>query len=342
VVTLKDVAKKAGVSTASVSMVINKKGLISPKTTKKIEKAIEDLNYTSNFLAQSLVTKRSYTIGLVVGSLKNSYFTEIISTVENVAKKKGYSVFICDAQGSSENALKDFVALQSRGVDGILFSLSFSINDSFIKGIKKIQNNGIPLISLTECVTNCDIPIVTFTDKEETYLLIQKMIKLGHKKVGAVGGPRGSWLNNSRLDCFNRVLREWNLFNEEYIYYSDLSIQSGYIVGLELLKKFPELTAIYAINDVVAIGVIQAAKELGINVPEELSVVGGDGIPVSNLITPKLTTVIIPKTQLSQIATENLIGLIDKCKKDETDKATTMLIPCSIREGESLKKVRNL
>lgn len=336
-VTIKDVAKEAGVSIATVSMVVNNKGLISPRTTKKVERAIDKLNYVSNVSAKTLVTKRSNTIGLVVGSLRNSYFTELIAAVEDVARRNGYSVFICDAERSVDTALKSFRALQSRGVDGILFSLSINLNDDFINEVEQLTKDGITIISLTRCLKEINLSVVSFMDQEEIYEMVQEIVKLGHKKIGAIGAPCGSWLNESRLEIFKRVLREWNYLDEDLIECSGLSIEDGKQAALKLLNNHPEITAIYAINDVVAIGALQAARSLNIKVPEQLSIVGSDGIPVGELVTPVLTTVVTPRHEIGKIATELLIKKIEGQAVGEN---LLNLVPCTIRKGESLAKAR--
>jgi Transcriptional regulators len=181
VITIKDIANKAGVSSATVSMALNGKGNISEKTKRKLLRIAKEMNYIPSSSAKALKTNRSMTIGLVVGSLRNTYFTDIIASVEDVARHNGYDVFICDAERNLEKAGECLTALQSRGVDGIIFSLSLSITDEFSMKLRKMVDSGIKLVSLTRCVEDIGIPIVSFIDEECLRTMIERLFSNGHE-----------------------------------------------------------------------------------------------------------------------------------------------------------------
>lgn len=337
-VTIKDVAKEANVSTATVSMVINKKPGISSSTTARVERVIKKLNYIGNANAKSLVTNRSMTLGLVVGSLRNSYFNEIIEAVEVTARRHGYSVFICDAAGSLDLAIESFKALQGRGVDGILISISLEASPAYLEAIANLVANGISVVSLTRMIPEEVVPVVSFLDTENIYELVQRLVSLEHRRIAAIGAPEGSWLNNYRLESYQRVMREWGIYDEDLITYTGLTIEEGRHAARRLLQENPDITAIFCTTDVAAIGAIQAAGELGIKVPEELSVTGCDGIPVGELITPRLTTVATPRTEIGRVATEMIVRLIE----DDSVESRITLFPCSVSEGASIALARRM
>jgi DNA-binding LacI/PurR family transcriptional regulator len=338
-VTIKDIANAAHVSTATVSMALNGKDCISKRTKNKILTIAKQMNYIPSVSAKALKTKRSRTLGLVVGHLANAYFIDIISAAEEIARQNGYNLFICDAGLSAENALECFQALKSRDVDGILFSLSLDVDELFVDALKSIVDSGTYIISLTRCVEDPKIPIVTFNDNEQVCQLITRLVALGHRYVGAIGAPRGSWINKYRLKEFSRVTSEYDIHRDDYITYAELTLDDGKRHALELLVNHPEITAIYAINDIVALGALQAAEELGRMVPEQLSLVGSDGIPVVSFTSPKITTVITPRKEIGRIATKKLIDLIEDRGAESENYIT---IPCICQEGGSIAKPPDL
>lgn len=336
-VTIRDIANEAKVSIATVSMALNGKECITAKTKKKVLDAAKKLNYIPSVSAQALKTRRSRTLGLVVGNLSNTYFSDIVSAAEEMARSLSYQMFICDAGMSVENALDCFRTLQAHGVDGILFSLSIQVDDIFIEFVKGIVEQGTRMISLTRCMETLEVPIVTFTDEEQVYETLSELVRLGHAKVGAIGGPEGSWMNNTRLGIFRRVMKENGILNEACITYSKLSIEDGRRGALDLLKERPELTAIYGINDMVALGILLAAEELGRRVPEDLSIIGSDGIPYVMFSSPKITTIATPRREIGRIAVRSLIDMIEG---KELDQPHVTLIPSKVVQGGSVGRPR--
>lgn len=334
-VTIRDIANEANVSIATVSMALNGKDCISAKTKKKVLETARKLNYIPSVSAQTLKTRRSRTLGLVVGNLGNTYFSDIVAAAEETARALSYQLFICDAGMSMENALDCFRTLQAHNVDGILFSLSIHVDERFANVVKDIVGHGTKMISLTRCIEVPEVPIVTFTDEEQIHNILSEMVHMGHQHVGAVGGPKGSWMNNSRLGIFRRVMRENGILDENCIAYSELSIEDGKQKALKLLQEHPELTAVYGINDMVALGILLAAEEIGRPVPETLSIVGGDGSPYVMFSSPKITTVATPRREIGRIAVRRLIDMIEG---KEMESIPVTLIPSEIVRGGSVRE----
>lgn len=332
-VTIRDIANEANVSIATVSMALNGKDCISVKTKKRVLEIARRLNYIPSVSAQILKTRRSRTLGLVVGNLSNTYFLDIVSAAEEMARSLSYQLFICDAGMSMENAMDCFRTLQAHNVDGILFSLSIHVEERFVEFVKDIVSHGTRMISLTRCMEAAEVPIVTFTDEEQVYETLSELVRMGHRRVGAIGGPEGSWMNQSRLGIFRRVMKENGILDENRIAHAALSIEEGKQAGLTLLKKHPDLTAVYGINDMVALGILLAAEELHISVPQQLSIVGCDGIPYVMFSSPKITTVATPRREIGRIAVKRLIDMIEG---HETESPRITLIPSEIVRGESV------
>jgi Transcriptional regulators len=154
----------------------------------------------------------------------------------------------------------------------------------------------------------------------------------------AIAAPEGSWLNKYRLKIYSDMMRARGLFNPDYVTYaSELSISGGKESALALFRKHPEITAVVCINDVVAIGAMQAAKELGMSVPQDVSILGSDGNPFIQLTTPKISSVMTPRSEIGRFAAEKLVNMINN---DATDDMTSIFIPCSCFDGESIGPAR--
>lgn len=332
-VTIKDIAARAGVSIAAVSMALNGKGCIPESTRKRIASIAKDMKYVPSASAKALKTRRTQTLGLVVGNLGNPYFTDIITAAEESARSCGYNIFICDAGLSTSNAVDCFQALNARGVDGILFSLSLNIDDAFREELELLKRNGVKLVALTPCVDDPAIPVVSFAGEEEVKCLVRRLVSLGHRRIGAIAGPRGSWLNEKRFKSFTEVLEAEGLRDDDAIVHSSLSVEDGRAKALDLLRRRPDITALYGINDMVALGALQAARDLGLSVPGDLSIAGSDGIPVIWFTSPVITTIVTPRSQMGRMATERLINIIEG---REEARGNNTFLPCTVEDGASV------
>ncbi|MCR1899562.1 LacI family transcriptional regulator [Irregularibacter muris] len=331
--TIKDIAQAAGVSIATVSMALNGKKGISPKTRDRILDIAQSINYVPSAAARALKTKHSYTLGMIIGQLSNSYSIDIITAAEKVARERGYNIFILNAELSIEKTIECLRILDHQEVDGILVSVFLYSEQSYIEEIHRLMNKGIHVVSLTRNLEGYGIPVVSYKEDQQVYQSLIELIELGHRDIGLVAGPKGSLMNIYRFSTFNKALREYNLYNKDYITYSQLDMYSAKEKTIELLTKFPEITAIYAINDMIALGVLQAAYHLGLKVPQDLSILGTDGIPYVNFTIPNITTIKTPRYEIGKWGTEMLINRIESTDTDENE---IILFPCIPSKGESV------
>ena len=310
-VTIKDVAQKAGVTPATVSMALNGKPSISVKTRRRIERIASQLGYVPSATAKTLRTSRSYTLGLIVGNLTNGFFLDIIYAVEEYASSRGYSIFICDAERSSDKVVSSMKALAARGVDGVIITLGFYPDGKLEEEVRRISSEGIKVLTLTSAAQFDGVPIVRQGETDEAFALVEKVCSLGHRRIGLLSSPRDSWLNRTRVNTMRRALELNGVLDEDLVDYCEMNVNAGQKCAFDLLSRHPEITAVMCVNDQVAIGAMNAARCIGLDIPGEISITGFDGIEMSRIITPHLTTVHIPRYEMGLVGCRNIIEWIE-------------------------------
>ena len=309
-VTIKDVAAKAGVTAATVSMALNNKPSVSEETRRRIQKIAQEMNYQPSATAKALRTNRSHTLGLIVGSLKNEFFMEIIYAVEEYAASKGYIIFVCDAERSSRKVVSSLRALASRGVDGLSFTSA-------------IRFAGMPLVHQNEL--------------DLLNSLVDRVVALGHRRIGILSSPEGSWLYNTRLQWMTTLLKSRGVYNPELVWTSPLDLDSGKASAGAILDSHADISVLMCINDMLAVAAVAAALERGIRVPADLSITGIDGINLSRVITPQITTISLPRFEMGSLGCRFLIEWIETGVKNFSEETQ---IACSFIEGKTLSEAR--
>ena len=300
---LKDVAKKAGVSVATVSYVLNDSGSVSKRVKNKVLTAVRTLGYTPNRAAQAMRTGRTKTLGLVLPDLLNPFFPEMAQVFENIARELGYSIFLVDTKHSIEIEKEGINSLIQQGVDGIIWFPKTQENTAH--GISA----HVPIIVLDRELPGFDI--VRPNHEEGGRLQSEYLLEMGHKKVGLMSGPLSVDNMRFRRDAFveafcKRGKITWEVENP-------FSMEITAINKKQLSKGKP--TAIVAGNDMIAVGVIKTFNELGIAVPGQVSVIGFDNISWCKVVSPALTTI---RMQLKEIAAEAVNLLLRRIKEPDT------------------------
>ncbi len=314
-ITIKDIAAEANVSTTTVSRVINNKPDVSESTKEKIKKIMETHNYKPNKIARGLVMKKTKTIGLIIPDISNPFFPEIIKGVENKAKQLGYSVIICDTDNQIMEEITSIDLLLSQQVDGMITALSTDVIDEF----NNSNLDNFPIVQLDRNIPQLDYPTVSINNKLSAYKAGQHLINLGHKSIVHVTGELKTKTAQDRLFGFKEVLRANNIeINEENIIKGDFSRESGFNAFVKMVEwGLP--SAVFFANDLMAIGAYEAADKYNISIPEDISIIGHDGISFSEVVKPRLTTMVQPKKELGEIAAELLINIIKKNAKEPKD-----------------------
>ncbi|MHD0396452.1 LacI family DNA-binding transcriptional regulator [Staphylococcus simulans] len=303
---VKDVARLAEVSTATVSRVLTNTGNVSEKNRKKVLDAVEKLKYYPNSIGRQLRKMETKTILVVVPDITNSFFSNILRGIENTAGEKGYQVLLGDTQ--NKKADDYFKYLYEKQVDGmILLTSKLSI------GTLKDIYDKFPVVLACETITALDIPTVSINNIEAAETVTEYLIQLGHKNIVHATGPLDGILGKNRLLGFENKMRQYNYpIPKENIIEGDFSLESGYKIAEHILSMKDRPTAVFTANDEMAIGVIKVLKERGIRVPADISVVGFDNIKLAEIVAPELTTYSQPNYEIGVKAMELLLEIIDK------------------------------
>lgn len=305
--TIYDVAKEANVSIATVSNVINNRGKISEKTKKRVLAAIKYLNYEPSVVASALTGKNTYTIGLLLHDIANPFFSELARSIEDHSTRYGFNVIICSTDNNEEKEKKYIDLLIRKRVDGVLLASGFKKKEL----IHQLMEQDIPVAIIAQEIPSMTISTVAVDDFRGGYIAASHLLQLGHKKIAVIGDYARS--SEQRINGVIEAMASYHLsLKKEYIKRNDASTANGKEATKELLCLRDRPTAIFAFNDLVAVGVIQCARELNIRIPDELSVVGFDNTILATNVEPPLTTVAQPTYELGR----EVIKLLRKEIKD--------------------------
>jgi len=329
-VTLKDVAKAAGVSYATVSRALSGSSQIGSETRERVLKLCDEMGYTTNFVARSMVTKRTNLIGLVVPSVDNQFMSELAYHAEVSARAHGYNIMLCDSGPDLKQEKTVFKLLLGRQVDGILIVPQSSKSYDNLKSYL----DQVPTVFLSENLRSQPQSYVAVDNSLGTYLGTQYLYELGHRDI-LYFGQRRSTTHQLRAEGYMKACQELNLtprfFNSEY---SRSSIQGGYELAKELFRKPLDYTAVFAATDSNALGMMTAADEMGIDIPGHLSLIGFDNISATALSRIDLTTVDQPKWDMAVQAVDMLR---DKIENGTQGYVHQILLPTLIQRGTCRK-----
>ncbi|RFU60053.1 LacI family DNA-binding transcriptional regulator [Bacillus sp. V59.32b] len=308
-----DVAKKANVSTATVSRVISNSGTVKRETTEKVLEAIELLKYQPNMLARQLRRSETKTILVVIPDITNTFFSKVLRGIEAVAIQNGYQVLLGDALNSVEHESGYLNILRQKKADGMIL-LTARIDEALLDEIAK----EFPVVLACEYMEGSQIPTVSIDNISSARKATDYLIGLGHKRIGFISGPLNVVLGRDRLKGFKQAMAQRSLPVEPLLVQEgDFSYESGFNMMLKLLAIDHPPTAVFAANDEMAIGAIKAIKSKGLQVPEDLSVIGFDDIKFASIFEPSLTTIAQPTFDIGSKATELLIKIINQDRLDE-------------------------
>ena len=330
--TMKDIAKLAGVSTSTVSHVINKTRFVSEEISERVNNAAKELNYYApSALARSLKVNRTKTIGMLVTTSTNPFFGEVVKGVERSCYQKGYSLILCNTEGDNERMRESINTLLQKRVDGLILMCS-SLEGERIDVFERYPD--IPVVVMDWG------PMLFTSDKIQDnslrggYLAAKYLIDCGHKEVGCITGPLIKHQAQMRYEGYKRAMLEAELeFNANWIVESDFECEGGYQAFKKMVERGPLPSSIFVSNDMMAMGVINAANELGIQIPEQLSIIGYDDIHIAKFMSPSLTTIHQPKYRLGQAAVETLLRKLD----EKSDEAQVVQLEPTLVERKSVK-----
>lgn len=336
-ITIKDVAKAAGVSTATVSRVLHNDKSVKTNTKDAVMKAIAKLDYKPNLLARQMRTQKTRSIIVIVPDIGNTFFSKILFGIEQRAEEHDYRVLIVDMQNQPSIENYYFQAIQQHTVDGII-SLSASIAKSLIEQVAEKH----PIVVACQYLENYNIANVTIDNIKAAFSVTEHLIKLGHTRIAHLTGQPSSMLYRDRLNGYITALAKHDIpIDLELVQYGTASIQSGYDQVQLLLDSKKPFSAIFAGGDIMAMGAIRALKDNGLRVPEDCAIIGFDDLEISAFWDPPLTTVRQPRQLIGETAFNKLLSLMNM--EPLTDTQTILDYEIVIREscGYSQQNGRN-
>ena len=317
-VTIKDIAKELNVSYSAVSRALNQKSGVSEKTRNKILATAKSMGYQPNSLARGLVNKVSNTLGVIIPDILNPFFAEITKGIMETANNFGYDILLC-VTGWDEKKEKEYIkTLQEKRVDGIILKSSKDKKNEHFDDIK------VPYIILESWPTNRKCSYIEVDNEKGGYMAAMHLLDCGYKNIVFIGGKKESYSNRQRLEGLKKAFSERPEDIENFdTFYGSFGMSSGYELARHVFKTGKKIDAIFAGNDIIALGVLQYADELGLKIPEELGVIGFDNISYARLPQIQLTTIHQPKYALGKIVLETLVDEI-KVKEHRIIKKITL------------------
>jgi LacI family transcriptional regulator len=319
--TIRDVAKLAGVAPITVSRALNNSGYVSQATRERVKAAIEELGYVPNMLGPSLRFQQTMILAVVITDITNPFWTTVTRGIEDVAQANGYSTILCNTDESESKQEQYLQMLLRRRVDGILLVPACSET----KSIEMIKKQDIPVVVLDRQIGNLDVDVVRADSEEGAFLLVQYLLSLGHRNIAMLAGPKNVSTAIDRTAGYRRALDDaGNAVNEELIYWGNFTQESGYENARMVTDMDPRPTAIFAANNFIAIGAMQALKEKGLHIPEDVALVTIDDIPPAYTLEPFLTVAIQPADEMGRQAARLLL---DRIKNPEDESFQNVVLP---------------
>lgn len=307
-VTIKDVARKANVGLGTVSRVLNNHASVKEATRMSVLNAIKELDYNPNAIARSLKSKSTRSIGVMIPDISSAFYPEIVRGIEDVASIYKYNIILCNTDLDREREKVSLNMLKEKKVDGIIF-MSNTIDEDLKKEFQKI---GIPIMLVATRDINDEFNAVVIDNVKAAYTAVDFLCKQGHKEIAMIAGVKNDPnAGIPRAEGYRKALADNGIeVREDLIYYGDYKYQSGFNLMKEILKRAVMPTAVFAASDNMAIGAASAALQSGVRIPQDISVVGFDGIETAEFFYPPISTIKQPRYDMGARGMEQLIRLM--------------------------------
>lgn len=333
-VTIKDVAKLAGVSISTVSRVINDSKPVSPEARRKVLHAIKELEYEPNEVARSLVTKKSNLIGVIVDDIGNHYVAQIVRGIEEIGRMYNYDIVLSSSYGSADTEMKFLQLLRTKQAEGIIL-VSEIMNEKLLDYIKDTK---VEFIYLNRYYNVPELPTVSLNNREASAMMMDYLMDLGHKNIMYVTqrDDIDITIESCKIDAYNEAMEK--IGKKPVIFHIDShEIYAGYNAGTEIEKVIKEndITAVFCCQDELAIGLMNYFYDNNIKVPEDISVAGYGDINVASIYRPTLTTIKEPYYDLGAVSVRKILKTLIGEPMDE-DK---IILPMRLIKRESCRKI---
>ncbi len=334
--TMKDIARQTGLGLATISSYFNG-GNVREKNRIKIEAAIEELHYEVNEVARGLKTNATRTIGVVIPELNNTFCAEIITGMEDVLRSHGYATIVCDCRTDRKLEQEAVEFLIRRRVDGII---NMPVDEEG-KHLRKFQKTGKPIVLIDRRIQGISCDSVLVDNRKAAEDAVQCFIKNGHRNIGIIGGPEGIFTAQERLSGYSKALKGAGIpIRDSLIFHGDYTIQGG-VRGLEeLVRDNSDMTAVFVTNYEMTMGAMIGVNELGIRIPEQLSMIGFDNLQFARACNPKLTIVSQPTDGIAREVARIMLEHLENGKQ-ENEECFSEKLQTEIIEGKSVSFLSN-
>ncbi|MGH3313656.1 MAG: LacI family DNA-binding transcriptional regulator [Streptomyces sp.] len=328
---IKDVASVAGVSVATVSRVLNEHPAVRPDTRARVLSAVAELGYRPNAVARSLRTDQTRTLGLIISDVLNPFFTELARAVEDAARERGYSVIIGNADERPALQEHHVRTLLDRRIDGLLVSPT----DGGTAVIRDAVRARTPMVFVDRWIRGIDVPVIHADGRAAVHDLVAHLYALGHRRLAIIGGPRSTTTGNERVEAFRTALRAHGLpLPEKYIGQGDFQTESGRRATAAFLDLPDPPQAVFATDNLMALGAMDELRGLGLRVPEDMALAAFDDIPWFLHTDPPLTAIAQPTGELGHRAVQALINLVEGRCADSVTLSARLVTRRSCGESE--------
>jgi DNA-binding LacI/PurR family transcriptional regulator len=304
--TIKDVARESGVNISTVSRALNNGYGVNDQTREHVISVAARLNYRPNRIARGLATGRSHSLGLIISDIRNPFFAEVARGAEDAARVGNSDLVLCNSDLDADKQMQYVHSLLEKRIDGIMMN---SVSMLSREQQAHLANSAVPIVLLNRPASNHTFSTVCADNEGGGALAAQYLLGLGHRKIAHITGPRQHGNLSDRARGFVRALQSAQKPVQPVVLHGKFNFDGGIELGRKLLDKHPEVTAIFAANDVMALGVVRAVLDRGLRIPEDLSLIGFDNIEFSMVVHPPLTTIHQPKYEMGAAAVDILLRL---------------------------------
>ena len=309
-VNISDVAKRAGVSVATVSRVINQNGYVSKETKERVQQVIEELNYTPNLIGKNFRRKKTDTVLVLMPTITNNYFSDIIGGIEGCARKYGYKLILSSTGNEVERELGFLQYALNKLADGAILIDSRTPADVLNSYLTKF-----PMVQCNEYRTECNAPIVTFDSFGAAQEIVNYLIKWGHRRIGLIASSIPYMASVNREKGYEKALSDNGIeYDKSLVVYCNYTFEQAKEVSRILLSR-KDIDAIFCSGDIMAAAVKNAAYEMNIRIPEDISIASVDNEPISYMSAPTVTTIDLPRYQLGYETMEVFVKSCDNAEK---------------------------